>query len=268
MKDYIHRLDNFDGPAVGEIAVGYEMFDEAFEIYKKFGLKTQAIKVLLDNHEDLERALEYATKVRQAFWQWYAGLPCFGAAHYSAWQHGSQPRHSIAHCLGTTALQKCAIGSTVPLSQPEGCLGACAAVQAMHTRDARPLRDACDHAAAEETSCMTPLILCFQVDEPGVWTELGHAQLDGGAVNEAIASYLRSGDSSRYKDVIARSQEANAHGDLVKYLLMVRKKVKESKVRPAASPKAASFVSKKDDPALMAVLSHEQCQRGKQAPCS
>ena len=58
---------------------------------------------------------------------------------------------------------------------------------------------------------MTPLISCFQVDEPGVWTELGHAQLDGGAVNEAIASYLRSGDSSRYKDVIARSQEANAH---------------------------------------------------------
>ena len=71
----------------------------------------------------------------------------------------------------------------------------------------------------------------LQVDEPGVWTELGHAQLDGGAVNEAISSYLRSGDSSRYKDVIARSQEANAHGDLVKYLLMVRKKVKESKVR-------------------------------------
>lgn len=41
MKDYIHRLDNFDGPAVGEIAVGYEMFEEAFEIYKKFGLQVQ-----------------------------------------------------------------------------------------------------------------------------------------------------------------------------------------------------------------------------------
>ena len=41
MKDYIHRLDNFDGPAVGEIAVGYEMFEEAFEIYKKFGLKVR-----------------------------------------------------------------------------------------------------------------------------------------------------------------------------------------------------------------------------------
>ena len=66
VKDYIHRLDNFDGPAVGEIAVGYEMFDEAFEIYKKFGLKTQAIKVLLEHHEDLDRALEYALKVRGA----------------------------------------------------------------------------------------------------------------------------------------------------------------------------------------------------------
>ena len=64
MKDYIHRLDNFDGPAVGEIAAGYEMFEEAFEIYKKFNLKTQAIKVLLDSMDDMERAQEYATKVR------------------------------------------------------------------------------------------------------------------------------------------------------------------------------------------------------------
>ena len=63
VKDYINRLDNFDGPAVGEIAVGYEMFEEAFEIYKKFGLKSQAIKVLLDHQNDLDRAFEYAGKV-------------------------------------------------------------------------------------------------------------------------------------------------------------------------------------------------------------
>lgn len=40
------------------------MFEEAFEIYKKFGLKTKAIKVLLEQMEDLARAQEYATKVR------------------------------------------------------------------------------------------------------------------------------------------------------------------------------------------------------------
>ena len=32
----------------------YELFEEAFEIYKKFGLKQQAIKVVLDHMEDLD----------------------------------------------------------------------------------------------------------------------------------------------------------------------------------------------------------------------
>ena len=39
------------------------MFEEAFEIYKKFGLKSQAIRVLLDHQGDLNRAFEYAGKV-------------------------------------------------------------------------------------------------------------------------------------------------------------------------------------------------------------
>ena len=41
----------------------YELFEEAFEIYKKFGLKQQAIRVVLEHMEDLDRAHEYATKV-------------------------------------------------------------------------------------------------------------------------------------------------------------------------------------------------------------
>lgn len=36
VKDYIFRLDNFDGPAVAEKAIEYELYEEAFEIYKKF----------------------------------------------------------------------------------------------------------------------------------------------------------------------------------------------------------------------------------------
>ena len=49
--------------------------------------------------------------------------------------------------------------------------------------------------------------MCLQVDEPAVWSELGHAQLDNGLVAEAIASYLRSNDTSRSSDVIERSKE-------------------------------------------------------------
>lgn len=76
-----------------------------------------------------------------------------------------------------------------------------------------------------------------------MWTELGHAQLDSGNVADAIASYLKSGDSSRATDVIARAQTAGANADLVKYLLMVRKKQKDAKVRPPVlGPGCRAFV--------------------------
>lgn len=70
-----------------------------------------------------------------------------------------------------------------------------------------------------------------KVDEPAVWSELGHAHLEAGGVPDAVAAYLRSQDGSRYAQVIAACRTAGAHyDDLVKYLLMVRKRVKEPKV--------------------------------------
>lgn len=49
---------------MGEIAVQAELFEEAFAIYRKFDLKVLAIRVLLDHLNNLERAQEYASKVR------------------------------------------------------------------------------------------------------------------------------------------------------------------------------------------------------------
>ena len=217
VKDYIHRLDNFDGPAVGEIAVGwvlplalagrghahpagqgrcaappllwivvlplaasalnpcsnfllhllrnpaklvpclpclprsaplcpacpalpclpclprsalpaplcpacpacrYELFEEAFEIYKKFGLKQQAIRVVLEHMEDLDRAHEFATKVGPGIHcetALHAGLPvcrpllCIGPwGLFSAelsWLWGANSRIALpgAHVLFITA---------------------------------------------------------------------------------------------------------------------------------------------------------------------
>ena len=45
MTDFSQRLDNLDGRAVGVSAVGYRMYEDALEIYKKFNLKDQDIKV-------------------------------------------------------------------------------------------------------------------------------------------------------------------------------------------------------------------------------
>eukprot|EP00210_Caulerpa_lentillifera_P001245 g1201.t1 len=130
VKDYIHRLDNFDGTAVAEIAIGYELYDEAFEIYQKFDLKVEAVKVLLEHLADLNRALDFATKV----------------------------------------------------------------------------------------------------DEPHVWSELGHSQLEHGLVSDAIVSYLRAEDPSKYTQVIEQTKDAGCFEDLVKYLIMARKSVKDAVV--------------------------------------
>ncbi len=63
------------------------MFEEAFEIYKKFGLKTKAIKVLLEQMEDLSRAQEYATKVHAHSWR-------LNALPYQAHQHDLRNGHA------------------------------------------------------------------------------------------------------------------------------------------------------------------------------
>mmetsp|Transcript_22621 Transcript_22621/g.70241 ORF Transcript_22621/g.70241 Transcript_22621/m.70241 type:complete len:1205 (+) Transcript_22621:68-3682(+) len=132
VMDYITRLEHFDGPAVGEIAVNAELYEEAFAIYKKFSLHVLGVKVLLGNLDSIERALEFATKV----------------------------------------------------------------------------------------------------DEPDVWSQVGAAQLTSGLVPDAISSFIRANDSNMHVEVIQAAKSAGCYEDLVKYLLMTRKKIKEAKVPP------------------------------------
>ncbi|GMP83804.1 hypothetical protein CsSME_00037590 [Camellia sinensis var. sinensis] len=69
VMDYINRLDNFDGPVVGEVAVEAQLYEEAFVIFKKFNLNAQAVNVLLDNIQSIDRAVEFAFRVEdEAVW--------------------------------------------------------------------------------------------------------------------------------------------------------------------------------------------------------
>lgn len=89
--DYINRLDNFDGKEIAKIALRdeYQLFEEAFTIYKKFAHHLEAVRkgegrrrhavgrptpprpppraaqvgVLLEKINDIDRASEYATRV-------------------------------------------------------------------------------------------------------------------------------------------------------------------------------------------------------------
>jgi len=62
VMDYVNRLDNYEGPQIAKIASHpeHKLYDEAFFIYKKFGMGVEAIQVLLQCKEDIEKATDFA----------------------------------------------------------------------------------------------------------------------------------------------------------------------------------------------------------------
>jgi len=138
--DYINRLDNFDGPAIGEIAIGKKLYEEAFHIFKKFNLNVQAVNVLLDHIRSFERACQFASRVKKDV----------------------------------------------------------------------------------------------------VWSQVAKAQLREGLLSAAIESFIRADDATQFPDVIRVAEEASLYHDLVKYLFMVKKNVKEPEVHTELNVKLAS----------------------------
>mmetsp|Transcript_77481 Transcript_77481/g.134401 ORF Transcript_77481/g.134401 Transcript_77481/m.134401 type:complete len:1720 (-) Transcript_77481:143-5302(-) len=72
VMDYINRLDNYDGPTIAKVALGnpYNLYEEAFLIYKKCNLNSEAMDTLLTNIESLERAQEFAARINDGT-VWY-----------------------------------------------------------------------------------------------------------------------------------------------------------------------------------------------------
>lgn len=72
-----------------------------------------------------------------------------------------------------------------------------------------------------------------QVDLPEVWSKVAKAQLDGLRVTDAIESYIRAQDPSNYSEVIETATHAGKDEDLIKYLRMARKTLREPAVDTA-----------------------------------
>ena len=47
VMEYINRLDNYDAPDIANIAIGAELYEEAFAIFKKFEVGNEEKKVFL-----------------------------------------------------------------------------------------------------------------------------------------------------------------------------------------------------------------------------
>merc|ERR1711976_449625 len=61
-----------------------------------------------------------------------------------------------------------------------------------------------------------------------VWSKLARAQLDAQFVTDAINSYIKAKDASDYLLVINAAHNIDNYGDLVPFLKMARKDIKES----------------------------------------
>ena len=66
-----------------------------------------------------------------------------------------------------------------------------------------------------------------QVDLPEVWSKVAKAQLDGLRVTDSIESYIKAQDPSNYHEVIETATEAGKDEELIKYLRMARKTLRE-----------------------------------------
>lgn len=66
-----------------------------------------------------------------------------------------------------------------------------------------------------------------RVDTPEVWSRVAKAQLDGLRVTDSIESYLRAGDPSNFLEVIEIATHAGKDEDLIKFLRMARKTLRE-----------------------------------------
>merc|ERR1712121_202579 len=69
VMEYINRLDNYDAPDIANIAIGSQLYEEAFAIFKKFEVNSSAVQVLIENVSNLDRAYEFAERCSEpAVW--------------------------------------------------------------------------------------------------------------------------------------------------------------------------------------------------------
>ncbi|KAI0629190.1 clathrin heavy chain [Trametes polyzona] len=69
-----------------------------------------------------------------------------------------------------------------------------------------------------------------KVNKPEVWSRLAKAQLDGLRIKDAIDSYIKAEDPSNYAEVIEIASRAGKYDDLVRFLQMARKSLREPKI--------------------------------------
>ncbi|MEW5310804.1 MAG: hypothetical protein WDW38_002565 [Sanguina aurantia] len=231
VKDYINRLDNFDCDTLLDPAV-----------------HVSVSQVLLEHLADLERAADFALKADEA--------PVWSELGHAQLEAGEVERTqpTVSAPASTQLRHSAHISPPPPHPKPpplnhyperrrilavSGAIASHPRAPTNHTPDT-PDPETCDpdpkrhtpprrsavplpNPALRQTTPLKPPTL-----KPVTLTTETSNSIP--QVSGAIASYLRSGDTTRYVSVTDKAKGSGCYDELVKYLLMVRKKVKDAKV--------------------------------------
>lgn len=69
-----------------------------------------------------------------------------------------------------------------------------------------------------------------RLDEPNLWFQLASAQLESLKTKDAIDSFMKSNNPSKFSEVIDTARQTNDYDELIDYLIMARKTLKEPKI--------------------------------------
>lgn len=130
VSSYIEKLEKYDANEIAPLCIAHGLTEEAFEIYEKHEMPDKALKVLIEDIMNLDRAQTYVEKV----------------------------------------------------------------------------------------------------NTPSLWSQLGTAQLDGLRIPSAIESYIKAEEPSNYENVIEVAEKEGNYEELLPYLTMSRKSLKEPKI--------------------------------------
>jgi clathrin heavy chain len=72
-------------------------------------------------------------------------------------------------------------------------------------------------------------IFAEKINTPEVWSRIGRAKLNQGAIDEAIEAFIKSNDAEMYLDVINVAERQGKFEDLIRYLTMART-IKKDKI--------------------------------------
>jgi clathrin heavy chain len=72
-----------------------------------------------------------------------------------------------------------------------------------------------------------------RVELPEVWSRVAKAQLDGLRITDSVESYIKAQDPSNYAEVIEYAIQAGKDEDLIKFLRMARKTLREPEIDTA-----------------------------------